>query len=317
MNAIRAKLLAGSVALIATLSLAAERVPGTKVTLDPPKGFAKSTQFPGYMMAETGASIMVSQIPGPIAEVAKGFTKEGLAKNGMNLLATKTVTTKTGKTTLYHVAQSARGTDYLKWMIAFGNEKETVLVVATFPRKVADEWSEKLRKSVVGARWDTSAAVGAFEGLTFRVSAQGNLKIAKTMGNNVILTPGGVFPQKNPDDPLALMGSSITEDWEVPGDLEAFTRRRLLQAPIFKDVKISSTTRIAAGGLKGYLCRAELTHKDGGARLAVQHALLFSKDGYYIFQAMCPVGEKAVYDPLFSGVLKSFKVVEAEGSPAR
>jgi hypothetical protein len=49
----------------------------------------------------------------------------------------------------------------------------------------------------------------------------------------------------------------------------------------------------------------------------VQHALLFSKDGYYIFQAMCPVGEKAVYDPLFSGVLKSFKVVEAEGSPAR
>ncbi len=161
MNAIRAKLLAGSVALIATLSLAAERVPGTKVTLDPPKGFAMSTQFPGYMMAETGASIMVSQIPGPIAEVAKGFTKEGLAKNGMNLLATKTVTTKTGKTTLYHVAQSARGTDYLKWIIAFGNEKETVLVVATFPRNVADEWSEKLRTSVVGARWDTSAAVDA------------------------------------------------------------------------------------------------------------------------------------------------------------
>ena len=32
---------------------------------------------------------------------------------------------------------------------------------------------------------------------------------------------------------------------------------------------------------------------------------------------MCPVGEKAVYDPLFSSVLKSFKVVEAEGSPAR
>ncbi|MFP6865514.1 MAG: hypothetical protein VCA35_06190 [Roseibacillus sp.] len=43
----------------------------------------------------------------------------------------------------------------------------------------------------------------------------------------------------------------------------------------------------------------------------------FSKDGYYIFRAMCPVGETAVYDPLFSNVLKSFKVVEAEGSPAR
>lgn len=69
---------------------AAVRVPGTKVSLDPPKSFSVAEQFPGFGRPDLRASIMVTEIPGPSMEVQKGMTKEPLATKGMTLIESRT-----------------------------------------------------------------------------------------------------------------------------------------------------------------------------------------------------------------------------------
>ena len=63
------------------------RVPGTKVTLTPPDGFSLAQQYPGFEREVDQASIMVTELPGPAAEMIRVMTKEALAGRGMVLVA--------------------------------------------------------------------------------------------------------------------------------------------------------------------------------------------------------------------------------------
>lgn len=80
-----------SITLLTTVSFSqAQETPpqgtlvvGTRVSLAPPVEFIPSAQFPGYQQESTGASIMVTEIPGPFAEVSAGFARPSeLAKRG-------------------------------------------------------------------------------------------------------------------------------------------------------------------------------------------------------------------------------------------
>ena len=53
-----------------------------------------------------------------------------------------------------------------------------------------------------------------------------------------VLRPGGLFlvtfsnrafPQKADGDPIVIVGSSITQSWQVPGSKKAFARKRFAQ----------------------------------------------------------------------------------------
>lgn len=104
------------------------RIPGTMVSLQPPEGFAPSQSFPGFQSAEHQASIMVTQMPAPVAEVMKGMNKEALATRGMTLLSSSAETAGGREALLLQVAQSAGGAEYLKWMLVTGEAETTVLV---------------------------------------------------------------------------------------------------------------------------------------------------------------------------------------------
>jgi hypothetical protein len=41
------------------------RVPGTRVSLNPPPGFSPAHQFPGFQNGDIQSSIMVTELPGP------------------------------------------------------------------------------------------------------------------------------------------------------------------------------------------------------------------------------------------------------------
>jgi hypothetical protein len=55
------------------------RVTGTSVALAPPPGFEPSSRFPGFERADLQSSVMVTEIPGPFAEVTSGLTAAALA----------------------------------------------------------------------------------------------------------------------------------------------------------------------------------------------------------------------------------------------
>lgn len=299
------------IALLISLSCslqAQERVQGTKVTIDPPADFTKATQFPGYMMESTGSSIMVTPIPGgPFSEVSKGFTRSGLATQGMKLIQKENIKVGSAEGVLIHARQSAYGTEFLKWMLAFGDSTETTLVVATFPKKFEEQLSEHLKKSVLSVEWENSMELDFFEGLTFRVSESGPLKFANKMGNNVFLTEGGIFPQKEEGVPLVIVGASITQDWQIPSEKRLFSNQRLKQTNVLVSPEVIEEKKIKIDGLDGYLIYAEGVDKDTNKAMYVEQCLLFTSDGYYIFQALVDQDRKGDFKSNFSEVMQSFK----------
>lgn len=98
---------------------AAVRVKGTSVSLDPPKSFSVTEEFPGFGRPDVGASIMVTEIPGPVSEVQKGMTTEGLATQGMTLLESRTEKVG-GKDSLLLKVSQASGIEFEKLILVVG-----------------------------------------------------------------------------------------------------------------------------------------------------------------------------------------------------
>ncbi len=293
--------------LISNFNYAIERVAGTKVSINVPTDFVKASRFLGYVMTEKGASIMVVEIPGPFSEVSKGFSKKGCASQGMTLLSKQEVKIESGNALLLNVSQSAQGINFLKWILAFGNSKETVLILGTFPKKHKEELSNKLKKSILSARWNTSTKVDLFEGLTFKIKEDGELNFATKIGNNILLTRKGTFPQKRVDAPLVIAGVSMTSSWNIPEDKKKFAENRLRHTKILVSHKIVSGKEIKIDGMDGYLIEGEGKDKDTLEALYIMQCILFDSGGYYIFQGMVGSNDSKKYRSSFTTILNSFK----------
>ena len=108
-------------------------IPGSRVSLPRPEGFEDAEEFPGFLQRSTGASIMVTEVPGPFSKCSAGFIKSQLRARGMRLLKKKLGTAGMFPAALMNISQQAYGKKFLKWILVAGNETETVLITATFP----------------------------------------------------------------------------------------------------------------------------------------------------------------------------------------
>ncbi|MBK6993756.1 MAG: hypothetical protein IPH31_02075 [Lewinellaceae bacterium] len=120
------------------------KVSGTKCLLIPPSGFVVATTFSGFQNAETGASIMINEIPAPYQSIEEGFTADALKARGMTLVSKQVIDFNGSKATSINVTQPANGITYVKQMLIFGDSLTTVLVNGIYP-EASKEIESKLK----------------------------------------------------------------------------------------------------------------------------------------------------------------------------
>ena len=236
--------------LLAVSAEAQSLVPlkGTRVSVAPPDGFVLAERFPGYMSDETGASIMVTEMQAPFAETIKGFDRNGFRKHGLTLLSRQGAVFGDVKGYIFSVSQEIEGVVILKWMAAFGDERTFYMVTAAFPEDHEAELSEPLKKSVLGARVMATQAQ-AEAGLTFRISEMHDMKIARVMGNNIIMSKGGVSPAKRMVTPILVAGASASKEMVI-SDRKAFAQAYLQKIPKMKGFKVRAEKAVTIDGLR-------------------------------------------------------------------
>jgi hypothetical protein len=286
------------------------QVKGTRVVVTPPPGFEVADRFPGFMSEETGASVMVTELAGPFSEVAKGFNASGLRKQGMTLLSQDAAQYGTYLGVLISAAQSAHGVDYLKWMAAFGDDKTTYLVTATFPKKAEANLSDVLKKTVMGVRVGVTD-VDPFDALTFRISPTNEMKLAKVMANSILLSKGGVFPAKRVEIPIFIVGASASKGLTIP-DKSAFAEARLKRVALLKEVRLTATEPVTIGGLDGVESIADALDADSAAKMLLYQVVLFDTDGYYLMQGIASDREGKAQLPTFKEIARSFRKSQAQ-----
>lgn len=262
----------------------AVQVPGTRVGLVAPAGFEPATQFTGFQQVETGAAIVIAEIPGPFQAVRAGMTKEALATRSLTLVSSEAVWIANREGLLIATVRDVNGAALRQWIGVFGDSQATVTVVAAFPESQMTRLGEPLRQAVLSAEWNPTAAVGVFDGLTFRVEETATLKVSARLVNTVLLTRDGKSGPVAPEDPLLVVGSSFGT--VGVGDLEAFARARITQTARVKDVRDIRGEAVTVAGSPGYEIVAAARGDESGVDLALYQVIVLRGGAYYIVQGM-------------------------------
>jgi hypothetical protein len=285
-------------------------VRGTQVLLAPPTGFAPARRYSGFESEATGASIMVAELPGPYAEIAKGMNEQGLRRGGMTLVASESLAVAGTQGLLLRAKQTSNGLEFGKWILVFGDAQRTIQVVANFLETSAAELEQPLRAVVAGARWDRALVVDPFAFLSFTIAVPGELKFFARVQNALLFTRTGQANKDAPQEPLFTVAPSLSA--VDVGDLEAAAKRRLSQYSKVREVAIESSAALELAGRRAWEFVATAKDSKSGAGLVLHQVLLLDGEGYYLFFGSVGADGRDTYLPVFRSAVRSFAFKSAE-----
>jgi hypothetical protein len=223
---------------------------------------------------------------------------------GMALLSKSPVQVDGHNGMLLHIEQPAYGTLFRKWMVAVDRAGATTLIVATYPEAEAQQGA-LLKTAILAATFHKASDPA--DALTFSVTPSAPFQVAKVFGQNMILSPHGVFPVKDESVPFMVLGLSASEGLAIP-DKKAFAERRVMKTAKVKNIIVTQNTPVTIGNLSGYTTTAKGEGEDTATPLTIYQVLLFDTSGYCLIQGIAPLAESDKYLPVFGSISKSFKL---------
>ncbi|MCC6281422.1 MAG: hypothetical protein IT262_12520 [Saprospiraceae bacterium] len=276
-------------------------IPGTKCSLAPPDGFVPATTFGGFQHVESGASIMVNEIPAPYQTMVDGFTADALKKRGMTLISREAIDFNNAKATIIHVSQPANGTTYLKQMLIFGDAEKTVLVNGIYP-EASKDLEVNIRNALFSIVYDDTQVENPLDAATFIIDVSGtDFKLIRYMSGSLLYSTDGKMPTEKP---TLIVGSSIAK--VSPENQQKYAEERLKKLPRGELNVVKEIKAISIDNLNGYEIVAEGKTKNDTPELVYQTMLFNDKGDYYI--VVGKAGEEFEQNlEAFRKVTKTFK----------
>jgi hypothetical protein len=294
---------------------ALSKVPGTSVQIAPPQGFQPSKLFPGFEQQQTGASILVTELPIPKAQnIITQFTSaKVLQSRGMTLIESKDIIIDGRPSKLLLVAQSAQGIKFLRWITLVGTSDRALIATASFPESQAAALKAPLRQAIINLRWMPGTAVQPLEGLTFSFQPAGDLQISGRVANTVLLTQNGAKPPIAAADPLMILGSALSISGSSSGkvsgeELATFSRLRLRQTTQVTELTETGYQPKTLAGHPAFEVVATGYDLKTRTPLTVYQVIVSTDETYYILQGFVSNAGAQKYLPIFRAVADSFRI---------
>jgi hypothetical protein len=277
------------------------KVAGTKCSLIPPEGFVPASNFSGFQNAENGASIMVSELPAPYAELSKAFTADALKSKGMKLIAKETIDFNQGKATFLTVSQEAGGTNYLKQILMFGDADKTVMINGIYPEaiKVVEP---QIKASLLSTVYDAAQPDDPLAAANFSIEVSGtNFKFAKYLSGSLMYSEDG----KVPTEKAIFLGTNSLGQAAV-GDKKQYTIKALKQLPNGEHTKVQKIEPIRINNLDGYEIIAQGKNKQLADELVYQVMLYTDESEYFMLVGLASTNQEKNL-VAFKKLARSFK----------
>lgn len=253
------------------------KVSGTKCSLIPPSGFVTATNFSGFQNVETGASIMINELPVPYQSIVDGFTVDALKSRGMTLINKQNIDFNGSKAIIFNVTQPANGITYIKQMFVFGDTKGTVLVNGIYP-EASKEVEAKIKEALLSIVYNNTQNDNPLDAATFTIDTKDtDFKLTKYMSGSLIYSTDGQIPTEKP---TLIVGNSVAK--APTQNRRRYSEERLGKLPRGDQNIIKEIKEITIDNLNGYEIVAKGKTKDDKAELVYQ-VMLFNDNGdYYI-----------------------------------
>ena len=290
-------------------SAAPVKVPGTRVTLDPPPGFTLARDYPGFTDNSTGASIIIMEGPFPFAEATKGFTPALLArKPGSDFISSETVRLSGLMGYLVVTRQQAHGETFLKQVGLTGDASHTLMIntnclVGSSPAYVAG-----IRRAIHSASWGLPSEANMLEGLNFSIDPGSVMEIGNRLSNALLLREKGRTGPATGGKPTLIVAPSLGPE-PIP-DVKAFAEAQIKDTKTVKNVTNLQGAAFSAGGLKGYEVVADALEEATGTPLKVYFVVLVHDAGYYLFSGYVAADRADKFIPEFRRIASTLRRVD-------
>lgn len=278
------------------------KIPGTKCSLIPPKGFLPSSTFSGFQHEEKGASIMVNELPAPFQTLVDGFTADALSVRGMSLIKKEIIDFNGAKAAFIEVAQTANGIKYLKQILIFGASSQTIIVNGIYPESSKDI-KVMMKESLLSVVFNASQDDNPLEAVPFRIDTQDtDFKFIKYLSGSLLYSTDGKIPTINPTLIIANSFSKI-----VTENRRQYAEDRLKKLPQGEQNVIKESNEINIDDLEGIEIIANGKTSDD-IPILIYQVMLFNEIGdYYLIIGEC---RESFEENLlkFKKVAKTFKL---------
>lgn len=269
----------GQLEIVNTIKPEHHEIRGTKISMVSPKGFQMANNFMGFQQAETNSSIMVLDIPGPYDEVVKGLTTENLLKRGIVVQSIENFTLNGLAGILIKGEQKAYEIMFTKYSLAFGTDKETILINGVIP-KDSVILEKEVKEALLSTVYNANKILSPLDTVDFEIFTNDtDFIFAKSMSNMLVYNRDGKLPSET-EDKASLVIAKAFSKVEI-SDKKEFATNRIKVLPV-QITQIQSVVPIEINGLSGYEIVADGVDRKTGKKQQAYQVMLFLDDSYYI-----------------------------------
>jgi len=188
-----------------------QNVSGTKISLIAPKGFEKAANFLGFQQTQSGATIIVMDIPGTFAETSKAVTKEGFLSQGVEVKTIEKIELNGLPAFFVTGEQNAHGNIYTKFVLVFGTANETILVNGASPNNL-QEIAKEIKTAMLTCFYDGDKKINPFDAVDYELDvSSGKLIFAKSASHSLMYTTDGKLPTNSADKTTLIVAKSFSK----------------------------------------------------------------------------------------------------------
>ncbi len=285
--------------------------PGSRVALAIGENFSPSDRFTGFVDENSGASVVVVELPGAAYEQLKrlGDTAQAFEAQGLLNVERVTLRGRQGDYVYLRGQQKTALVDYAKYVLIFPEQGLTVMITANIPEAALTSGA------VTGAAIETIFASATVKPEAMQADSLFTLGYLGPFEEDLSLlgtTKGyrlrGEGPAR-PDDPglrpLFLVAPSLTQA-PIP-NLSLFAERSFQTIEQVRDKSIEARNALTVAGLDAFeVLGAGTDARSGEPCLVYQVVIEAAHGGYFRLVGLAPASEREKYLAEFRRISESF-----------
>ena len=224
------------VSLATSAAIAAERIAGVDLVMDPPPGFSPATAFIGFQQVQSFSTIEVRELEAPFESMVTQLSPEIFAKQNIIVKSTLPLRVRHRDARLLELETNGEGSDFNKWMLIIGDAYRSLSITAAYPRLAAATMREPLKKSLLSAQWLRTPTEQLFYDLPFTLEESEDLKFAKRAPSMLVLANTSQTGALGSESPSIVVGH-LSSETEL-GDIKTISHTQLEQLSTIQILEI-------------------------------------------------------------------------------
>lgn len=257
---------------------------GARFGFVPPAGFERSAQFAGFEDKNSGASILMVEMPAQAhPEIERQMRKENVKKQGIVEEKREALPLAAGKAMLIVGSQEGDGRKIRKWILLASTADATALIVVQVPDESKGAYSDDAIRTALSSL-SVRASVPIEEKLSLlpiTFDDLSGLRPIRVLGSNgAFLTEGPKDTLDATEQPVMIVSIGAGSP-EQPFARDNFARNLFTGLTDFKDVRIVGVDMLRlGGGLQTHQLLAEANDARTGVPMKLVQWVRFGRTGF-------------------------------------